>query len=524
MNPKNKKLITFSFFITIFLIGLFVFRDYGIQTDERNNYNFGQASLEQYKMVLSGNPPCSKDYCEYEHNLIHGPLFEVFLAIIKNLFFSSSDVQNIFFMRHLMNFLMFFLSLIYFYKICVRSFNDTFLGLLGSTFLFLSPRIFADSFYNSVDIGALAAMIFSTYSMLLFLEDNRPRNALIHGAVCAVGIAMRSVVVFNIFITVVFVLIDRLKENTGKTALAKSLFPYGLSLALFSFILIPLTWAGPIKLLDSLHTTLSLTTPAKNLFFGSNILANTVPWYFNIVWIAISTPLLYIILFLWGLVSICIAVYKKNRLDSDLKINAIYFLSWFFVPIILCVLLNTSLYGGWRHLYFIYPALIIISIYGFRSIQESIESKIGKIMFYVAVALALAQIAFQMVQIHPYEGVYFNAFVSDKAENCILFERDYFGSSYRGGLEYILENDKSDTIPVFIQVPTGAENIAMISQEQRRRIIFTPSGENAKYFISNIFSASKSEECAVRANNETGNTHFIKAGDLPILSITQLHN
>ena len=43
--------------------------------------------------------------------------------------------------------------------------------------------------------------------------------------------------------------------------------------------------------------------------------------------------------------------------------DLLFFLT-FILPLLAVIFLNSTLYGGWRHLYFIFPSFLILCIYG----------------------------------------------------------------------------------------------------------------------------------------------------------------
>jgi hypothetical protein len=89
-----------------------------------------------------------------------------------------------------------------------------------------------------------------------------------------------------------------------------------------------------------------------------------------------------------------------------------------------------------------------------------------------------------MVRMHPFEMVYFNALAGNNIER--NFDCDYWGLSYRTGLEEILrrENDPSLTIPVYQDGVPVRNNTFILRTADFDRIRLVPF-EGAKYFITN---------------------------------------
>ena len=90
-----------------------------------------------------------------------------------------NDFHNIYLTAHKLNFLIFFSSLLIFFKFIKKRFESTLISILGISFLVLSPRIFAESFYNSRDIFFMCLFIFYLNSLFSYLENKNFRSILL---------------------------------------------------------------------------------------------------------------------------------------------------------------------------------------------------------------------------------------------------------------------------------------------------------------------------------------------------------
>ena len=91
-----------------------------------------------------------------------------------------------------------------------------------------------------------------------------------------------------------------------------------------------------------------------------------------------------------------------------------------------------------------------------------------------------------MIYLHPYQNVYFNIIAGKSLKEChARFEVDYWGLSYKEGINYILENDSSSSIVVCGAEGVPADNnLKIFSEAERARISFTEVIELADYYIS----------------------------------------
>ena len=173
---KNKldpaTLTTVLFFFLLLIVGLSIYRDYGISWDEPIQRKLG---LLAYHYIKEGDPTLL-----HINERWYGTSYELFLLFAQN----NNGDQAIYFSRHLLTFLTFYAGIIGFYFLAKRFLSHKWLALLGSAALVLSPRIFADSFYNSKDIPFLVTYSFALLSMLLYLGKSSqiilPKLARVH--------------------------------------------------------------------------------------------------------------------------------------------------------------------------------------------------------------------------------------------------------------------------------------------------------------------------------------------------------
>ena len=120
----------------------------------------------------------------------------------------------------------------------------------GGLLLVLSPRIFANAFYNSKDIPFLSMYIIAVFTLLCFLEKKTFPRALIHALVCGILIDIRILGVMVPFFTFVFIFMDlvtgfRTKDGSlRRTALSFTV--YIGCLAGFTILFWPVLWDGPV--------------------------------------------------------------------------------------------------------------------------------------------------------------------------------------------------------------------------------------------------------------------------------------
>ena len=406
------------------------------------------------------------------------------------------DSRSIIMMRHLATFLLFYAGVIFFYLLCKRHFKSWKTGLAGALFLALTPRIFAHSFYNSKDIAFLVFFIISIYSLTKYLDKKTFANASFHALACAILVDVRVTGVFIPLLTVVFFLADLFVPNGRKKKVLATLFVY-LALFLFGIILFwPVLWKAPVRdFAEALRQMSRFPWEGTVLYMGEYIKATELPWHYIPVWILITTPVLYIVCFFSGVFAVIRAFLKDPVRAYHDRRNDLIFLSVFFVPVAAVIVLGSVLYDGWRHMFFVYPAFLLTALTGMRSLFGIAGSKLSGITrkaanATIAVTLVACPVstAYIMWSQHPYQNIYFNVLTGGMKKAGVNFELDYWGLSYREGLEYIAKNDTSGNISVYVTTlpgEIGQISALILEPEDRKRFVFVDEPAQAGYFMSN---------------------------------------
>ncbi len=269
---KNHKIVVFIFFIIFLSIGLTVFDDYGLSMDERV---YRQNGLVSYDYIFKGD-----DRLEEYGDRGYGPAFEL-LLIFGEKTLNLEDSRDIFLLRHLLTFLVFYFGVIFFYLLNKSYFNSWKIGLLGSLFLIVSPRIFAHSFYNSRDLFALSLFIISMYTLVKYLDKKTLFLTFLLALISAILINIRMVGIIVPFLTFIFVIVDLILKHKSKK-IWKTIFSLVLYASLLVFFIIlfwPWLWTNPFTKFIQTFKTMTFNIPGYviNLYLGSYIDSRDLP-------------------------------------------------------------------------------------------------------------------------------------------------------------------------------------------------------------------------------------------------------
>ncbi|HSI90597.1 MAG TPA: glycosyltransferase family 39 protein, partial [Adhaeribacter sp.] len=445
-NPYLKPLAAGLFFGILLVTGLFIYKDYGVSWDERINQENGVISAIYVAKKLYPGPvspetvaafPALHQYSDKDY----GVFFDLISFGIEQ-GFKLTEVRDLYLMRHLLTFVFSFIGIAFFYRLISERFNNWKWGLAGAFFLVLSPRLFAEGFYNSKDAVFMSLFCVASFTMLRFLKNPGYQTAFWHALATAIAINSRITAVVIPALTLAVLFINFLGPEAYRFRNRKLLFSVLVYLS-FGFLLTvlfwPYLWENPVGNFGQAFKNMSAFRWKNHvLYLGKMTLSDQLPWHYFPVWLFITTPLLYSFLFGTGLVLVLKnwfgnfrQAFRPGWLQQDLV-----FLALFLGPALAVIVLNSVLYDGWRQLYFLYIPFLYLALRGLYGLWHGFRNKKLQLAIGLVVVLQTAHTLYFMVQYHPFQFMYFSFLRGEQIEK--NFERDYWGVSVRRGLEYIL--------------------------------------------------------------------------------------
>jgi len=449
------KPIEYALLLVHLIIGLCVVNDYGISWDEPLQRNHGLVSMD-YINEVSGYQLFDKRFSEdtwagYPYK-DHGVIFQLTcLSIEKG--FGISDYRSKFMIRHVIGFLIFSIGAFAFYFLLRKRWGYRW-AMVGFLFLILSPRIFAHSFYNPKDTVALGWYCLCLFTGVRFLDNSSWSNAVLHAVATALLVNSRLFGVYILFTTCGLYMVNQVL-NANWTLKKWKWLPYTsyvILTILFIHLIWPNMWEDPFNnLYYGLRRVSKYHWLGEILFFGHWVPAQNIPWYYLPVWIGITTPILYVISFIVGLLLWSIKSIRELITAQTSKINAqdLAIVVFALGPIAAVVIKESVMYDGWRHMYFVYGGLIYFAIYALKSLHERISRsriKWAKRVVPMLVAANSLWIIGVMFDAHPHQNAYYNRLIEQPSIS--NFEADYWGTSFKQLLEQLHEKypDKALTL------------------------------------------------------------------------------
>lgn len=380
---KNiKRLMTICILAGLLIFGLCYVKEAGVCFDEKAEREILSMNILQYSDFfhiktlsshLRGNglvPICES--VERDHGIAAYYPYSVMGILLRDRPELSSEIW------HLYTYLLFFLGVVYLYRILYELFRSRITALTGALMLFFTPRIFADGMYNNKDTVLMSLVIVMLFYGIRFLEQKDIKSAALLGISAGFACNMK---VSGIY---VFALIGGyyLVELTCRKLWNRRTFLAGLTAAGSGFLcyllLTPAIWGQGFHLLEFIRFNLANTTDfgrwsGRVLFEGqwySNA-ANPLPWYYLPKIILLTVPV-----YLSVLIAFSIVLWIKNVRRWG-RAGQLYplFAAIVVIPVIVAMASRPNIYNGWRHFYFFFGAMVILAAYTVHHLLEGMAAE-----------------------------------------------------------------------------------------------------------------------------------------------------
>jgi len=432
--------------------GLLTYRDYGLSWDEPLFYDYADSIKLAYTPQAFSPTfdfeqvygPSATDHKYYgpAYLLVARPVQQAVMAVLH------ADRASAW---HLVNFLAFQIGLLFFYLL-LRHWFDPWPAAATGAFFAWQPVIWGHAFINPKDMPFMEffiiAVVFGFWMVDGFSTRDRKTQwllilaaGLMLGATTAVRVIgpLAGLVVFAYFVS---------KRNWRALP---AFLVYGLVSILVMFAGWPFLWADPFnRLLEVLHHMSYNPTQLAVLFMGQMYRAATLPrrYFPQMLGITLSEPTW--LLFAIGL---GLALYKTWRDEKKRFLSALIVISWFVLMLAYELVEKPPLYDGFRHLLFSVPPAFVAAGFVFQFLYEKLRSRL---LWGLAVAVLLLPGLLGMVQLHPYEYSYYNAFVGGTGGAYRVYETDYWLTCYKESLAWLRANTPNKTIHIQREFPLAA--------------------------------------------------------------------
>lgn len=464
--------------LIFFLIGVFTIKDYGVNWDETIHFRRGQAYLHLFldgktdysdipKVNLQGTngdpskvSPVRRSMYQndiqngsyfLEKDVGHPPFNDIVAALFNRIFYQKLGILPDIFSYNL--FIVVISSVLVF---VVSSFVMETFGLFAAIIATLSlttyPLFFAESHFNIKDPVVTAFFTVAIWTFYKSLNKWRAKWLFVAILFTAFAFGTKFNVVFLPFILFPYLFIRFFKTKNVLTYLKKIPKKYLILLILSPIIILGflyLIW--PFLQTNPINNFQKIVEYYKGIGSGQNYQPES--YYllgFNlypIIWFILTTPLITLFFLICGL------YYGISWRKKYFGISVLCLL-WFFVPFFRVVWPGSSIYGGIRQIMEFLPAMAILSGIGALGSANFFSRKFNKKFIYAAIIILFAFPVTQLIKLHPYENVYFNALaggLSGAKDKNIPSWGNSFGSAYMAGIDWINKNTEDGASLALIQ-------------------------------------------------------------------------
>jgi hypothetical protein len=455
---KLKKLITYRnatiiVFGILFLIVLATFPDYGISWDERWHLNYGYTLINYYRSLLHGQ--IDAEATTYRDLFVYGGVFDLTANIgikLLGVILPFGKME----LRHLVTALTGLLGIGGTWAVG-RKLGGERAGFWAVVFLATTPAYYGHIFFNPKDIPFAAGYIWSLYFLLILLQDQGGYRWLkLSGFALVTGLTM-GVRVGGIFLLFYFGLVllwnywrhPVLKSGSKLVDFSKRVLLPAFAVGLFSYLvmLIFWPWAQQNPVLNPLIALREISQfgfPHPVLFNGQFIMATELPWNYLITYFVVSLPEILLLLCLvggiWAFVRL-LRTLRSHQFPSYRFMGGVVLLLAVIIPIITAILARSTLYDGLRHFIFVIPPLVCLVAITF-SVALDWLAKINRKLDIVITGLVSLYLIVQivvMIQLHPYEYIYYNQLVGGVPGAYRRFETDYWGTAESAAAKWLVK-------------------------------------------------------------------------------------
>ena len=516
--------------------GIAVLDDYGVGADESWQRSI---AIDNADYVMGDG-----DALPTDHNRFYGLAFEMPLLMAERAL-GLQNSRDIFLMRHLLTHLFYIVGGFFCALLVYRIFGSRWIALLAMLMFLLHPRLYAHSFFNSKDLPFTVMFMIALYlTHRAFRRDTVGAFALL-GIVIGLAVNLRP---FALLLPAAVLAMRGLDwQFTSNPLRRKRLLVTGGVFAGAVILTIyasqPYYWLNPLGYIDSLSALSEHPNRTLNLFMGETILSDAVPPEYISVWFGITAPPAMLLLGCVGAAATIVWILRRpGRALIDGRPRFIFLcLGCFALPVIAAAVWQFNIYNGWRQMYFLWAPFCLLAATGLHYLAGNAGRRRGRARasylktarragVYVLAGAALAGALTGIASLHPHQYTYFNSLAGWGANESIgeRFEMDYWGPSYRQGLEHLLEKYPQSPLYIYASDDRGLlydiiHNSQILNDDDRKWLFFVAA--EGDFYMANDRIINRYLDSLFPGAGDDGKlpgpvVHNIKAYNSPFLTIT----
>lgn len=469
-------------------------------------------------------------------NLKHyGQSVDNLTTLISRIF----NIEDAYQFRHLFNSLLAWLCILFTALVAIRL-SGYKAAIFAVVILLASPRFIGHSLNNLKDIPFALGYIASLYFTLSTIGKSvnyKPWNiiGLILSMAFTLSVRPGGLIVFCYYLlfTGIWLYWKYYKGQLQKSKLIQTILNTAL-VCLSAYLIGLLFWpyalenilVNPLK---SLKMMSNYPVILRQLFEGTMYWSDDLPWYYLLKYIAITIPIVVLPLsfahFIHHTVLAAKALKNKQETKENTWFNAIVIFAVIF-PLLYTILAKSNVYGGWRHLLFIYPPLVIMAAVAFSTLVDKVKKRVFRILAVCVFILTLFPSGYYTLKYHPLEYTYFNSLAGNYKDVANKYEIDYYYHSV--GQAYAWLNNYLDcNIEKGVKIASNYGADHYINKKSTASFKYIPyyargndDWDYGVFFRASILPSQTKDKLWPPA----GTIHTIKVEDIPVCVIVKREN
>ena len=410
----------------------------GASGDEYFHVNHSEDVFNYYKTL--GEDKTAATITE-QNNL---PYYSQLPDTIIQLIIKTFGIDNYMTVRHLFCNIIAWLGII-FSALLAKKLGGWKAATITVILFLISPRFIGHAFNNLKDIPFATFSIMSIYYIIKFLET-LPKFKISTILMLTLSIFLTTsvrvggllmIAYLGLFAIVYYIY----KRKELKPVFFKTLL-ISLGICVVSYFLTVLVWPYALEgvfsnVLDAFFNMNKFDIFIRQNFEGVAQWSNDLPWYYSCKYMLITIPIVVLLGFVLSL-----AFLYHNRKNWFLHFVLLF--STIF-PLVWITANNSNVYGGWRHLIFVYLPLVVLASLGISTLIDLIKNKYIKIIVVCCFAILSFHPISHSVRNNPYQYVYFNQLCGSTKGAYGKYELDYYYHSLREACEWVIDNAEKDS-------------------------------------------------------------------------------
>ena len=498
-------LLALAAFAVLAVLVLLTFDDYAISNDETVQHRYAELVIAYYASGFT-----DVRVFNFENLYLYGALFDLTSIGIERL--TGLDLFDI---RHVLCAFTGIGGIAATWALA-RMIAGPRAGLLALLALAVCGPWYGTMFNHTKDVPFAAAMMGAAYFLFRGARDlPRPRmsDILMFGLLtgCALGLRVTGLLMIGYAGLLVLLRLPDLPDWRERARFTGATLLRALPAFVLAYLIMIAVWPWaflePLNPIRAIFTFAHFNYMIQTLAFGQIYDMYEVPRWYIPLYLAIKLPLT--VLF-GALLAIGATVWAARRegLLGNKRQRELFLLTFMALFPVLChVIFKGPAFTGMRHFIFVVPPLAALAGIGFDMLLKKFESR-GRLLGASALAAVSGAFFFNtvtLVQLHPYEYLFFNPLVSGLEGASRRFDMDYWSNVIPeavDSLEAFLNQKERGTPGAGLTrytVGVCAERESFENEaKDDNRLVWVEEWEDADFFIS-----STQMDCDKRMAGET---------------------